>query len=394
MSQDARASSPPDQDRRAGTRGSRERGLPIGASASWDLTRTTLGVLCIVGLIAASVWVLRPFLPALVWATMLVVATWPLLRRVEATLGGRRAPAVLVMTLAVGVIFAIPLLLALETIVEAAPKLVDWTRSAAGLAVPAPPGWLERVPLAGVRIAARWSELASLRGDALSERLAPFVRPAVLWLAAEVGSLGLVLVHFLLTGVLAAILYARGEAAVAGLSAFARRLAGPRGEHVVELAGRAIRGVALGVVGTALVQSALAGLGLAVAGVPYAGVLTAVMFLLAVAQVGPVPILLGAVAWLYWTGVAGFATALLVWTLLVGAMDNVLRPILIRRGAGLPLLLVFAGVLGGIIAFGIIGLFIGPLLLAVSYTLLVDWISEPAQDTVLAGEGARLPPGE
>jgi predicted PurR-regulated permease PerM len=366
----------------------------MGAPATRDLTRTTLAVLCIVGLIAASVWVLRPFLPALVWATMLVVATWPLLRRVEATFGGRRAPAVLVMTLAVGVIFAIPLLLALETIVEAAPKLVDWTRSAAGLAVPAPPDWLERVPLVGGRITARWSELASLRGDALAERLAPFVRPAVLWLAAEVGSVGLVFVHFLLTGVLAAILYARGEAAAAALTAFARRLAGPRGEHVVELAGRAIRGVALGVIGTALVQSALAGLGLALAGVPYAGVLTALMFLLGVAQVGPVPILLGAVAWLYWRGVAGFATALLVWTLLVGAMDNVLRPILIRRGAGLPLLLVFAGVLGGIIAFGIIGLFIGPLLLAVSYTLLVDWISEPAQDTALADEAARHPLGE
>jgi predicted PurR-regulated permease PerM len=196
-------------------------------------------------------------------------------------------------------------------------------------------------------------------------------------------------VHFLLTGILAALLYARGETAVAGLSAFARRLAGPRGERVVELAGRAIRGVALGVVGTALVQSALAGLGLAVAGVPYAGVLTALMFLLGVAQVGPVPILLGAVAWLYWQGSAGLAVALLVWTLVVGAMDNVLRPILIRRGAGLPLLLVFAGVLGGIIAFGIIGLFIGPVLLAVSYTLLVDWVAEPGPEATPALQPAR-----
>jgi predicted PurR-regulated permease PerM len=143
---------------------------------------------------------------------------------------------------------------------------------------------------------------------------------------------------------------------------------------------------------TALVQSALAGLGLAAAGVPYAGVLTALVFLLGVAQVGPVPILLGAVAWLYWQGSAGTATALLVWTLPVGAIDNVLRPLLIRRGAGLPLLLVFAGVLGGLIGFGIIGLFIGPVVLAVSYTLLVDWIAEPVQDPALAEQTA--PPGE
>jgi predicted PurR-regulated permease PerM len=221
------------------------------------------------------------------------------------------------------------------------------------------------------------------------------VRPAVLWFVGQVGSLGLLLVHVLLTTVLAAILYARGETAAAGLTAFFRRLAGPRGERAVQLAGSAIRGVALGVIATALLQSALAGLGLAVAGVPYAGVLTAVMFLLGVAQVGPVPILLGAVAWLYWTGVASYATALLVWTVIVGPIDNVLRPILIRRGGGgLPLLLVFAGVIGGIIAFGIIGLFIGPVVLGVSYTFLVDWIAEPVQDATLAERPAHPLPEE
>jgi predicted PurR-regulated permease PerM len=351
-------------------------------------------VLCLAVLIGASVWVLRPFLPALVWATMLVVATWPLMRRVQTALGGRRSLAVLVMTLALMVLFAIPLLLAIQTIVDAAPELIDWSRAVSGLAVPAPPEWLEKLPLVGVRLAERWAEIASLERSELSERLAPFVTPGVLWFVGQVGSLGLVFVHVLLTAVLAAILYARGEAAVAGLTGFARRLAGPRGEHVVQLAGRAIRGVALGVIGTALVQSALAGLGLAVVGVPYAGVLTAVMFLLGVAQIGPVPIMLGAVAWLYWTGVAGLATALLVWTLFVGAIDNVLRPLLIRRGAGLPLLLVFAGVLGGLLGFGIIGLFIGPVVLAVSYTLLVDWIAEPAQDAALALQASRTSPGE
>ena len=352
-------------------------------------------MLCLGVLIGASTWVLRPFLPALVWATMLVVATWPIMRRVQTTLGGSRPLAVLVMTLALVVVFAVPLLLAIQTIVDAAPDLIEWSRTAAGLTVPAPPGWLRKLPLVGVRLAERWEEIAALqRGGELSERLAPYVRPGVLWFVGQVGSLGLVFVHVLLTGVLAALLYARGEAAAAGLTAFARRLAGPRGEHVVLLAGRAIRGVALGVIGTALVQSALAGLGLAVVGVPYAGVLTAVMFLLGVAQVGPVPILLGAVAWLYWKGVAGLATALLVWTLLVGPIDNVLRPLLIRRGGGLPLLLVFAGVLGGIIAFGIIGLFIGPVVLAVSYTLLVDWIAEPEQDPALATQATRTSPGE
>jgi predicted PurR-regulated permease PerM len=349
---------------------------------SRDLTRTTLAVLCLAVLIGASFWVLRPFLPALVWATMLVVATWPLLLRVQAMLGGRRSLAVGVMSLALIVVVAIPLLLAIQTIVDAAPRLVEWSHTASGLSVPAPPAWIGQLPLVGARLAGRWEEIAALPPGQLSERLAPFVRPAALWFVGQVGSLGLLFVHLLLTAILAAVLYARGEVAAASLTAFFRRLAGPKAEHVVELAGRAIRGVALGVIATALLQSALAGLGLAVAGVPYPGVLTALMFLLGVAQVGPLPVLLGAVAWLYWTGVASHATALLVWTVIVGPLDNVLRPILIRRsGGGLPLLLVFAGVIGGIIAFGIIGLFIGPVVLAVGYTLLVDWIAEPAQDT-------------
>ena len=345
-------------------------------------------------LIGASFWVLRPFLPALIWATMLVVATWPLMLRVQATLGGRRSLAVGVMSLALLVVVAIPLLVAIQMIVDAAPRLVEWTRTASGLSVPAPPAWLGQLPLVGVRLAGRWAEIAALPPGELSERLAPFVRPAALWFVGQVGSLGLLFVHVLLTALLAAILYARGESAAAGLTAFFRRLAGPRGEHSVQLAGRAIRGVALGVIGTALLQSALAGLGLAVAGVPYAGVLTALMFLLGVAQVGPVPVLLGAVSWLYWTGVASHATGLLVWTVIVGPIDNVLRPILIRRGGGLPLLLVFAGVVGGLVAFGIIGLFIGPVVLAVGYTWLVDWVAEPVQDATPAERTARALPEE
>jgi predicted PurR-regulated permease PerM len=298
------------------------------------------------------------------------------------------------MTLALLVVLAIPLLFAINTIVNAAPELIDLSRAASGFTVPAPPRWLANLPLVGARIAERWAEIAALQGGELAERLGPYVRPGVRWFVGQVGGLGLVLVHVLLTGLLAAILYAKGEAAVAGLIAFTRRLAGPRGERVVELAGRAIRGVALGVIGTALIQCALAGLGLAVVGIPYTGVLTAVIFLLGVAQVGPVPVLLGAVAWLYWKGVATFATALLVWTVFVGTIDNVLRPLLIRRGAGLPLLLVFAGVIGGIIGFGIIGLFIGPVLLAVSYTLLMDWIAEPAPETAVAMPEDRVAPGE
>jgi len=129
------------------------------------------------------------------------------------------------------------------------------------------------------------------------------------------------------------------------------------------------------VVVTALAQSVLGGIGLAVAGIPFAAVLTAVMFMLAIAQVGPLLVLVPSVVWLYWNDGTGWGTFLLVWTVVVGAMDNVLRPILIRKGADLPLLLIFSGVVGGLMAFGLIGIFVGPVVLAVAYTLLAAWVS-------------------
>ena len=131
---------------------------------------------------------------------------------------------------------------------------------------------------------------------------------------------------------------------------------------------------------TALVQTVLAGLGLALAGVPFAGLLTGIALLLCIAQIGPVLVLLPAVIWLYWTDASAWGTALLVWTVVLG--DNVLRPILIRKGADLPLLLILAGVIGGLLAFGIVGLFVGPVVLAVAYTLFRQWMRE--RDTVPA----------
>jgi predicted PurR-regulated permease PerM len=152
-------------------------------------------------------------------------------------------------------------------------------------------------------------------------------------------------------------------------------VAGHHGERSARLAAQAIRGVALGIIVTALVQACLAGIGLAVAGVPFATVLTALVFVLCIGQIGPFPVLLAAVVWAYWSGHGGWAIALFVWAILVSSIDNVLRPMLIRKGSDMPLLLVFFGVVGGLLAFGIVGIFVGPVVLAVGYSLLVDWVN-------------------
>lgn len=346
----------------------------IWIQPSRDITRTTLAVLFIAVLIGASVWIMRPFLTALIWATMIVVATWPLHLAAQKRLWGKRALAVTVMTLALLLIFILPVTLAVTNLVERADVIAGWVASLGTLTLPSPPARIGQLPLIGPKLAERWQQLAAAGPGALSARLSPYAGDIARGIVARAGSFGMMTVQFLLTVILSAVLYAKGETAGRGLRRFARRLAGKNGEDAVILAGRAIRSVALGVIVTALVQAFLGGIGLAVAGVPAAAVLAAVMFVLCVAQIGPHLVFLPVIIWLFRQDQNLAGTAMIVWALFVGFMDNFLRPVLIRRGADLPLLLIFAGVIGGLIAFGVIGLFIGPVMLAVTYTLVREWV--------------------
>jgi predicted PurR-regulated permease PerM len=221
-------------------------------------------------------------------------------------------------------------------------------------------------------------------------RVTPYADEIAKWFVSQAGSLGMVFVQFLIMVAVAAIMYASGERAARALRRFGRRLAGPQGENAVQLAGQAIRGVALGVGVTAVLQAGVGGIGLAIAGVPFAGLLTAVMLLLCIAQLGPALVMFPAVAWVYWSGETGWGTFLLVWALVVSTMDNVVRPALIKLGADLPLLLIFAGVIGGLLAFGLIGIFVGPVVLAVAYTLVDAWVNA-GEDGVPASQEPPAP---
>ncbi|TLM64742.1 MAG: AI-2E family transporter YdiK [Deltaproteobacteria bacterium] len=346
------------------------------ATPQRDLPRLIFGILFIALLLAASFWILKPFLLALVWATMIAVATWPLLLGVQRALRNSRKLAVLVMCAGLLLVLIVPLALAVATILQNVDvvKAAVAQLSAAGL--PPLPAWVGDLPLVGERVAAMWAQAAAGGAEGLSARVIPYVDKMLAWLAGNAGSLGMVFVQFLLTLALTAVLYVKGEPAAHGLRRFFRRLAGEQGEAAVILAGKAIRAVAIGTVVTALLQGLLGGIGLWVAGVPGVLLLTAVMFLLAMAQIGVVPVLAAAVGWLFWKGSILWGGLLLVWTVVVASLDNVIRPVLIRRGADLPMLLILAGSIGGLVAFGIIGLFVGPVILAVSYTLVTAWVEQ------------------
>jgi predicted PurR-regulated permease PerM len=291
------------------------------------------------------------------------------------------------MTLALMLVVFIPLTFAVFTILDNADNIAERIKSLDTLTISSPPQWLERIPVAGGRLSAQWREFAALSPEERSAMAAPYARKALQWFLAHAGSIGMLMIDFLLTVIISAIMYAKGEIATAGILSFARRLAGPQGEAVSVLAAKAIRGVALGIVLTALIQATIGGIGLAITGVPAAGLLTAVMFMFCLAQIGPTLVLVPAVIWLYMKGGALWGTVLLVLTILAGTVDSIIRPVFIKKGANLPMIMVFAGVIGGLLAFGIVGLFIGPVALAVTYTLLKVWVSDGAPDKAANANG-------
>ena len=341
-----------------------------------DLTGITLAVLFTAMLILGAVLIMRPFLTSMVWSTMIVVATWPMMLELQRRLGGRRWLAATGMAVALVLVFVLPLILAVSTIIEHGDGIVAWAKSLARAKLPALPEWAPRIPVVGAPLVSMWQELDSGSGQGILARIAPQIGSVFGWLAAQAGSLGMLMVQALLTLIISTILYVNGEAVVNGVLHFARRLGGERGDRTLEVAGRAIRGVALGVVVTAILQALLAGLGLLLAGVPLVGILTIVSFVLAVSQIGALPVLLPAVLWLYWKDETAWAIALAIWSVIVLNIDNFVRPILIQRGAKLPLILIFVGVIGGLVAFGMVGIFVGPVVLAVAYELLAAWVTQ------------------
>ena len=339
-----------------------------------DLSRTTLAVLFIGALIAACFWILLPFLVPTLWATTIVVTTWPMLLGLQERLRCKRWLVVTIMTALLLLVIVVPVSLAVSTVIGRVDDIAALGKSLEAFTFPPPPEWLGRIPIIGPAVASAWRQLAALPRETLSAQVTPYAGKALRWFGAQAGSAMVTSLQFLLTTIISAILYANGEAVASGIRRFARRLAGPQGDHAVDLSAKAIRGVALAIVVTAVVQTSIGGIGLFLAGVPFAAVLSAAMLLLCLAQLGPALVLIPAVIWVYATDGVLWGTVLLVPSIVAIAIDNVLRPVLIRKGADLPLVMIFAGVIGGLVAFGILGLFIGPVVLAVSYTLLESWV--------------------
>jgi predicted PurR-regulated permease PerM len=334
----------------------------------------TLGLTLLLILAAGCVLVLYPFANAILLAVPLCVSTWPLFTRLQRLLGDGRASAI-VMTLAVAALLIVPLVALTMNLADDVTRLIEAVRSAVERGMP-PPTWLGRIPIVGSEAERVWLQV-SQQGAGLRPTLAPYLGPVRMWALRQGASLIGGTLQVALSVVLLFFLYRDGAYAERRLRAAMSRLAGWRARHALSTAGATIRGVVNGVVGTALIQAILLGSSFWIAGVPGSVALGALAIVLTLVPLGLLVLWLPAALWLMSQGETGWGVFLIVWNgLFVGTLDNVLRPCLISRGAKLPTVLIFLGVLGGVIAFGVVGVFLGPVLLAVAHTLFQAWDGE------------------
>jgi predicted PurR-regulated permease PerM len=321
--------------------------------------------------------VLRPFLSALLWALILSFSSWPLHAWLVRRLRGRRTLAAFLMTLLVAAIFILPLAAAGTGLADSVAKVGGMVAGLLKEGPPGPPAWVAEVPIVGAQLTQRWLELERL-GAGWTAELQPYLDTALNWLLSLGVRLGEAILQVSL-GVLAAFFFFRdGAEGARRLDAVVERLAGNRAQRLLAVAGGTVRSVVYGVIGTALAQATLQGLGLWLAGVPAAFFLGFLTFFLFFVPVGPPLVWLSAAVWLLYNGEIGWGLFLVGWGFfVVSGVDNVLRPYLISRGSKLPLLLMFFGVLGGLMAFGFLGVFLGPTLLAVGFVLLQEWSGQP-----------------
>jgi len=326
----------------------------------------------LVMLIIGCLFVLRPFVTALLGAAIMCFSTWPAYRHIERLTGNRRSLAALMMTLLLIIVVLLPLALLATTLSDSTARAFDWLRAAFGGGLPPPPDWLSAIPFVGGSLDASWQELAS--PEKLEEALRRFASPARQGLLQLGVMLGEGVLQLSLVSFIGFFLYRDGAALSEWLQSAMRRVSGTLAPGLLQTVGGTTRGVVYGILGTALVQGVLAAIGFLIAGVPAPALLGFLTFVLSMLPVGP-PLIWGSAAiWLYYQGTFGWAVFMAIYGLvIVSGVDNFLKPLLISRGSSLPFVLVFFGVLGGVIAFGFIGLFLGPVLLAVGYTLLREW---------------------
>jgi predicted PurR-regulated permease PerM len=324
-------------------------------------------------LVIGCLYVLRPFLAAILFAAAVVISSWPMYEFLLKRMKGRRTLAALTLTLTLLLLVIVPIGLVAYNLADEVGQAYDKIKLAVESGRVEPPAWLRRLPLIG-ETADKYVRQTVASREQLIELATRMLEPARHFLLGGGIVLGIGVAQMSLAAFVSFFLYRDGDALRRAIGVAMDRIIGPSAERVVITVSHTVRGVMYGLLGTALAQALVAALGFVIAGVPGVLLLGFATFVLSLVPVGPPLIWGGAAIWLFSQGETGWGVFMLVWGLiLISGVDNVVKPMLISRGSDLPFLLVLLGVLGGVLAFGFVGLFIGPVLLAVGYSLMREW---------------------
>ena len=337
----------------------------------------TLAVLAVV--VVGCYLVLAPFLTALIWALVLCCATWPAFVALQRVMRGNVTLAALVLTVAIALVALAPFVIVGVTLAENANQLLEHGKRLIDQGPPDPPAWVAGIPLIGERAQAYWASIAHDSASLFAD-LKQYIDPLRASALASGAAVAQALLQLTLSIFIAFFFYRDGAALSRRLTASVGRIAGERGQRLIDVAVATTRGVVYGILGTAIVQGVVAAIGFWLAGVPAAPLLGLVTFFLSPVPIGP-PLVWGPAAiWLFTQDHFGWGVFMLVWgTAVVSSIDNVIKPLIISHGSNLPFALVLLGVLGGVIAFGFIGVFLGPTLLAILFALIQEWSEEKSR---------------
>lgn len=393
-----------------------------------------LGTAALVLLLIGGFYILKPFMTAIMWSAILGFSLWPVQRLLTRWFGGRRTLASIILALMVALLLVGPIVLLGVGLADDAALLGNTTKKWVESAAEKPPAWASKLPVVGDKIDGYWTEFTNTRkswienidkgmqeapprakpldknGEVIEEldldlpalpgaeiavedavaasedkliddgkifeMLGQFLAWARSWLVSATVSVITGMVQIALSILLTFFMLRDGQAIGARVAIGASRIAGARGQHLIKVAGNTVRGVVYGIIGTAVAQGVLAGIGLGLAGVPAAALLGVLTFFLSAVPVGP-PLVWGpATIWLFSVDRNGWAVFMLIWGIfVVSGVDNIIKPYLISHGSKIPFIIVFMGVIGGALAFGLVGVFLGPTLLAVVYRVIEEWSS-------------------
>lgn len=335
-------------------------------------------IAAIVLLVVGCLVVLLPFLAGILSAAILCFSTWPLYDFLERRLRGRRTLAALLMTLLVLVILVLPLTLIAVSYADEIPDMVDYVRELLEQGLPFPPTWVASIPLVGEWLDASWRELAGSKAE-LAEALRRWIVPAREVLVRTGIIIGEGVLQLTLIAFIGFFFYRDGRPLIQALRTALSHVAGKMSGQLLDIVGGTINAVVYGIIGTGIAQALAALIGFLIAGVPGALMLSFLTFFLSIIPAGPAVLWIGATVWLFLADRLGWAIFMAIWGFfVVSGIDNVVKPILISRGASLSFALVLLGVFGGVLAFGFVGIFLGPTLLAVGFNLARRWTETAA----------------